>query len=63
MRRRATISCVLGLIGLTACWSADSGLAKDTKIVLIAGRKSHAPGEHEYGKGLNQVPLIGEKQP
>jgi hypothetical protein len=28
-------------------------VAKDTKVVLLAGKKSHAPGEHEYEQGLN----------
>jgi type 1 glutamine amidotransferase len=27
--------------------------AKDTKVILLAGKKSHAPGEHEYEKGMN----------
>ena len=43
--------CVLGLVGLVALWPLNS-LAKDTKVVLLAGVKSHAPGEHEYEKGL-----------
>jgi len=29
------------------------GLAKDTKVVLLAGKKSHLPGEHEYEKGMD----------
>jgi hypothetical protein len=35
-----------------ALW-ASGGLAKDTKGVLLAGTKSHLPGEHEYEKGMN----------
>lgn len=63
MRRLATISCRLGLVGLTGCWSADA-LAKDTKLVLIAGKKSHAPREHEYEQGLHLLPhCLGDGHP
>ena len=40
-----------GMIGLLAL-SPSISPAKDTKIVLIAGKKSHGPGEHEYEKSL-----------
>ena len=48
---RASILWAVGLICLTALWPS-SAPAKDTKVVLLAGKKSHAPGEHEYEKGL-----------
>jgi len=52
MARIATLLCAAGLLCLPAWWPAIT-LAKDTKIVLIAGKKSHAPGEHEYEKAMN----------
>ncbi|MFZ2641313.1 MAG: hypothetical protein WA117_09980, partial [Verrucomicrobiia bacterium] len=41
-----------GLICLGTLWPANA-LAKDTKVVLLAGVKSHKPGEHEYEKTLD----------
>ena len=46
----------MGLICLTALWPSGS-LAKDAKVVLLAGKKSHAPGEHEYEKGMDLFKL------
>lgn len=48
---RASIACLVGLVFTAACWPA-SAPAKDTKVVLLAGVKSHAPGEHEHEKGM-----------
>ncbi|MDZ7618526.1 MAG: FG-GAP-like repeat-containing protein [Patescibacteria group bacterium] len=48
---RAIVSCTVGLMALAAFWPAQCP-AKDAKIVLLAGEKSHAPGEHEHEKGM-----------
>jgi hypothetical protein len=47
MQTQRTVNC---LLLLSALWAADS-LAADKKIVFIAGRPSHGPGEHEYRAG------------
>ncbi|MGI6416259.1 MAG: FG-GAP-like repeat-containing protein [Thermoguttaceae bacterium] len=44
---RAILRYVVGLLALAVFWPAGV-LAKDTKIVLLAGAKSHGPGEHEH---------------
>ena len=44
---RAILRCLVGLLALAAFQPAGV-LAKDTKIVLLAGVKSHKPGEHEH---------------
>jgi len=49
--RRATILCAAGLMCCAALWPSGA-VARDTKVVLLAGKKSHAPGEHEYEKGM-----------
>jgi type 1 glutamine amidotransferase len=65
---------VFALLPLLAAWTgaeataraAPGGRAADTaKVVLVAGRPSHAPGEHEFNAGckllakcLSQVPGI-----
>jgi type 1 glutamine amidotransferase len=44
----------LAAVGLTAVWSAppSAWAAADTaKVVVIAGRPSHGPGEHEFNAG------------
>ncbi|HUT92191.1 MAG TPA: FG-GAP-like repeat-containing protein [Thermoguttaceae bacterium] len=46
------ILCAMGLMCLTASWPS-SAPAKETKVILLAGTKSHAPGEHEYEEGMN----------
>ena len=51
MSRRVSMVCAAGLLCVLTAWPS-SAPAKDTKIVLIAGKKSHKPGEHEYEKGL-----------
>ena len=48
----ASFLCAAGLAGFPMLWPADA-LAKDTKVVLLAGVKSHKPGEHEYEKTLD----------
>ena len=62
---------VAGLLLLTFLVSSfQSSRAEDKKkIVLIAGRPSHGPGEHEHNAGvlllkkcLEQVPGIGPKR-
>ncbi len=49
---RAFLLLTAGLTGLSAVWPSG-GMARDTKVVLLAGEKSHAPGEHEYEKSLS----------
>jgi type 1 glutamine amidotransferase len=39
------------VLGLAVSFSALTGFAADKKIVLIAGRPSHGPGEHEFRAG------------
>ena len=41
---------VMGLL-LTSVLSAVNSVAADIKIVFIAGRPSHGPGEHEHRAG------------
>lgn len=48
--KHASILCMAGLIGFAL--SSPVALGKDTKVVMLAGTKSHAPGEHEYEKTL-----------
>ncbi len=66
MNRRMTLSLFLATL---AAWSgpgAFSARAADTaKVVLIAGRPSHGPGEHEFNAGcklmakcLGQIPGV-----
>ena len=38
-------------LGLAVSFTALTGFAADKKIVLIAGRPSHGPGEHEFRAG------------
>jgi type 1 glutamine amidotransferase len=49
--KRASMVALAGLVSLLAFWPSAAA-AKDTKIVLLAGKKSHAPGEHEHEKGM-----------
>src|SRR5690348_8444343 len=39
------------LLSFIAVLSGSAVLAADAKIVLIAGRPSHGPGEHEFNAG------------
>ena len=47
----ALFLCTAALIGSSAL-PPSVATAKDTKIVLLAGKKSHGPGEHEFEKDL-----------
>ena len=38
-----------GILLLTVCWGALA--AGPAKIVLVAGKPSHGPGEHEFNAG------------
>jgi hypothetical protein len=38
-----------GILLLTLCWGALA--AGPAKIVLVAGKPSHGPGEHEFNAG------------
>jgi len=42
----------LALIGLAAPAAAESDAAEKAKIVLVAGRPSHGPGDHEFNAGI-----------
>lgn len=48
----ATRWLAIGAVG-AAVWAPADARGADTKVVLLAGVKSHAPGEHEYEKGLD----------
>src|SRR5947207_13425329 len=59
---RARFRLLFAAIALFLCFA---GSAAEKKIVLIAGKPSHGPGEHEFRAGslllnkcLNQVPGI-----
>ena len=45
---KITVAVVCAAVLLTC-----PALAKDKKVVLLAGKKSHGAGEHEYEKGMN----------
>lgn len=51
MTKHASLGAV-GLMCLAAVWPSAAS-ARDTKVVMLAGVKSHAPGEHEYEKSLH----------
>ena len=40
-----------------------SGMAADKKIVLIAGRPSHGPGDHEFNAGVQLLHQCLKSQP
>lgn len=46
------VSVLAALMGYACGCSGTSPSVKPTKIVFLAGEKSHAPSEHEYEKGL-----------
>jgi type 1 glutamine amidotransferase len=50
------------LLVLWHCHAA-TGLAKPRKIVLIAGKKSHKPGEHEYEKTVRLLKVLLDRAP
>src|SRR5947207_1254885 len=43
---------LIGLIMSFVLALAYPALAKDRKVVFLAGKKSHGPGDHEYEKSL-----------
>ena len=51
--------------GLLLLWfaNADDGWAKPRNIVLIAGKKSHQPGEHEYEKTVRLLKALLDRAP
>ncbi len=52
----------IGLCLLSALFAAD-GLAADKKIVFVAGRPSHGPGEHEHRAGCLLLKACLDKVP
>jgi len=50
--RRGFVKITVAVVCATVLLSCPA-LAKNKKVVLLAGKKSHAPGEHEYEKGMN----------
>lgn len=52
----------IALLGLLLCGAATLGLAAEKKnVLLIAGKPSHGPGEHEHNAGI-QLLALGLKQ-
>lgn len=43
--------------------TAHSTAAREKKIVLIAGKKSHGPGEHEYLKSVRLLKVLLDRAP
>jgi type 1 glutamine amidotransferase len=59
--RQVVRGCALALaIGTIA---VSGGAAGPRKIVLIAGRKSHGPGEHEYLKSIKLLKVLLDRSP
>src|SRR5580698_4399672 len=52
------------LVWICLALSTLSGsAAKPRKIVLIAGKKSHGPGEHEYLKTIKLLKVLLDRSP
>lgn len=43
---------LVGALGLSAVVSTPASAAEPTRIVLVAGRPSHGPGDHEFNAGV-----------
>jgi type 1 glutamine amidotransferase len=56
--RRGLVGCLL----ITLCL-LGAAQAKTRKIVLIAGKKSHGPGEHEYVKSVHLLKVLLDRSP
>jgi len=52
-----------GLLLTLAILGTVSGAARDRKIVLIAGPKSHGPGAHEYAKSIKLIKVMLDRSP
>jgi len=48
---------------VVACCLVGAAQAKTRKIVLIAGKKSHGPGEHEYLKSVRLLKVLLDRSP
>ncbi len=57
---RIARGCVLALAAMLAL---AGNTARTRKIVLIAGRKSHGPGEHEYLKTIKLLKVLLDRSP
>src|SRR5438552_16240018 len=58
MRITALMGVILGLFGLM-----PSSIAATKKIVFLAGKKSHGPGDHEYEKACRLLARCLETAP
>lgn len=52
-----------GVLLFVFCVNAATVLARPRKIVLIAGKKSHKPGEHEYEKTVRLLKVLLDRAP
>ena len=61
MRKLLALACV---VVLSSCFALASARAADAaKIVLVAGRPSHGPGDHEFNAGCKLLAkCLGEVQ-
>jgi type 1 glutamine amidotransferase len=56
--KRRFVACFMLLLCL-----AGAAQAKPRKIILIAGKKSHGPGEHEYSKSVRLLKVLLDRSP
>lgn len=55
---------LIGFLALTVAGGGSSGAsARSRKVVLIAGRKSHGPGAHEYLKSVKLLKVLLDRAP
>ena len=54
---------ILGALLLVAVLAATNAVAADKKIVLVAGRPSHGPGDHEFNAGVRLLHQCLTNQP
>jgi type 1 glutamine amidotransferase len=52
MARLVMVACFVGLATLLSLATASVADETPKKVVLIAGKKSHGPGDHEYERGV-----------
>lgn len=51
------------LLWLLACYGGLASAAAEKRLVLIAGQKSHAPGDHEYLKSIKLFKVLLDRAP
>ena len=54
--------CVILSFLAVLCWGVNARAA-DKKIVLVAGRPSHGPGDHEFNAGVQLLNKCLQQQP